>query len=103
MEGDSIPFEVLDGIRVIHLEALRDEVGLRPGRGSRIARLLQLLAPDEDEQFALLLWCKQRMTALKRTSWLQGPEARNQHPAERGDWAVSCTNCGLEAVATRVS
>ena len=54
MEGDSIPLEVLDGIRVIHLEALRDaQVGLRPGRGSRIARLLQLLAPDEDEQLRL--------------------------------------------------
>lgn len=53
-EGDSVPPEAFEGIRVIHLEALRDaQVGLRPGRGSRIARLLQLLAPDEAEQLRL--------------------------------------------------
>ena len=53
-EGDSVPPEALEGIRVIYLEALRNaQVGLRPGRGSRIARLLQLLAPDEAEQLRL--------------------------------------------------
>ena len=53
-EGESVPSEAFDGIRVVYLEALRDaQVGLRPGRGSRIARLLQLLAPDETDQTRL--------------------------------------------------
>jgi putative ATP-dependent endonuclease of OLD family len=50
-EGESVSSEAFDGIRVVYLEALRDAlVGLRPGRGSRIARLLQLLAPNESDQ-----------------------------------------------------
>ena len=53
-EGEPIPSEVLEGIRVVYLAALRDvQVGLRPGRGSRISRLLQLLAAGEDERTRL--------------------------------------------------
>ena len=39
MDGESIPPETLEGVRSVHLEALRDpRTGLRPGRMSRLAR-----------------------------------------------------------------
>ena len=66
-EGDSIPSETLEGIRVVHLEALRDaQIGLRPGRGSRIARLLQLLGPDEPEQLRLTALVQQANDSIEK-------------------------------------
>ena len=52
MDGESIPPEMLEGLRSVYLEALRDpRTGLRPGRTSRLARLVQaLVADDADEQ-----------------------------------------------------
>ncbi len=50
MEGETIPPEMLEGIRTVHLEALRDpRMGLRPGRGSRLARLVQALSNGKEE------------------------------------------------------
>ncbi len=47
-EGEHIPSDVLGGIRTVYLEPLRDAaMGLRPGRGSRLARLLAHLAPPD--------------------------------------------------------
>jgi putative ATP-dependent endonuclease of OLD family len=51
MDGETIPPEMLEGLRTVYLEALRDpRTGLRPGRTSKLARLVQALAagnPDE--------------------------------------------------------
>ena len=53
-EGESAPYEAMDAIRAVYLEALRDpQVGLRAGRGSRVSRLMQLLSSGEDEQKVL--------------------------------------------------
>jgi len=53
-EGENIPFEILDGIRSVYLEALRDaQVGLKPGRKSRISRLLHLIVPSSEKSSEL--------------------------------------------------
>jgi putative ATP-dependent endonuclease of the OLD family len=50
LEGETIPPEMLDGIRAVYLEALRDpRIGLRPGRTSRLARLVQALSSGDEE------------------------------------------------------
>jgi putative ATP-dependent endonuclease of OLD family len=49
--GESIPYDVLDGISLVYLEALRNaQIGLTPGRGSRISRLVQQLVKVEDDR-----------------------------------------------------
>jgi len=49
-EGESIPYDILECIRAVYLEALRDaSMDLKPGRNSRVSRLLQLLASDDDK------------------------------------------------------
>ncbi len=53
-EGDSLAYDTMDAIRAVYLEPLRDpQAGLRAGRGSRISRLIQLLARGDDEKRAL--------------------------------------------------
>jgi putative ATP-dependent endonuclease of OLD family len=50
-EGESIPYDILDGISLVYLEALRNaQIGLTPGRGNRISRLVQQLVKVEDDR-----------------------------------------------------
>jgi len=50
-EGESIHNDVLDGISLVYLEALRNaQVGLMPGRGNRVSRLIQQLVKTEHDR-----------------------------------------------------
>ena len=54
-EGEGVPPETFDGLRTVYLEALRDpRIGLKPGRNSRISRLLESLSENEHEQAELV-------------------------------------------------
>ena len=49
--GEGLDFHDLEGILAVYLEPLRDpQIGLQPGRNSRIARLLKILSTDEEEK-----------------------------------------------------
>lgn len=50
-EGEALPADVWSGIQTVYLAPLRDaEQALRPGRGSRVSRLLRILAEGEEEE-----------------------------------------------------
>jgi putative ATP-dependent endonuclease of OLD family len=50
-EGGTLPSNFYDRIAAIYLQPLRDpESGLRPGRNSQVARLVDCLTPEKDRQ-----------------------------------------------------
>ena len=71
-EGESIPYELLDSIRALYLEPLRDaQIALRPGRRSRISKLIQLLSSGEEERNRLTNVVKASQEAMESDDLLE--------------------------------